>query len=45
LTNDGRITNFLTHPRYNHEKEYVVEVFGPIDDIALSSLASGIDIL
>jgi 23S rRNA pseudouridine2605 synthase len=24
LTNDGELTNFLTHPRYGHEKEYRV---------------------
>lgn len=30
LTNDGRLTNYLIHPRYNHEKEYVVETYGPI---------------
>jgi 23S rRNA pseudouridine2605 synthase/23S rRNA pseudouridine2604 synthase len=27
LTNDGRLANFLMHPKYNHEKEYIVEVF------------------
>jgi 23S rRNA pseudouridine2605 synthase/23S rRNA pseudouridine2604 synthase len=27
LTNDGRITNYLIHPRYEHEKEYLVETF------------------
>ena len=27
MTNDGRLANFLMHPRYNHEKEYVVETF------------------
>ena len=26
LTNDGELTNFLTHPRYGHEKEYRVLV-------------------
>lgn len=26
LTNDGELTNKLTHPRYGHEKEYIVEV-------------------
>lgn len=26
LTNDGVLANHLTHPRYEHEKEYVVEV-------------------
>jgi 23S rRNA pseudouridine2605 synthase/23S rRNA pseudouridine2604 synthase len=27
LTNDGRIANYLMHPRYKHEKEYLVETF------------------
>jgi len=27
LTNDGRLANFLMHPRYEHQKEYVVETF------------------
>ena len=26
LTNDGELTNKLTHPRYGHEKEYRVLV-------------------
>ena len=26
LTNDGNISNLLTHPRYEHEKEYLVLV-------------------
>ena len=26
LTNDGELTNILTHPRYEHEKEYLVLV-------------------
>jgi len=33
LTNDGELTNQLTHPRYKHEKEYLVTVSnarGPI---------------
>jgi len=38
LTNDGRITNYLTHPRYEHEKEYLVETFGPISDRQLESM-------
>ena len=28
LTNDGELTNRLTHPRYGHEKEYRVLVIG-----------------
>ncbi|MDR2640922.1 MAG: hypothetical protein LBC61_06610 [Candidatus Peribacteria bacterium] len=27
LTNDGRLANFLMHPRYEHKKEYIVETF------------------
>jgi len=26
LTNDGELTNRLTHPRYEHEKEYLVQI-------------------
>ena len=45
LTNDGRMTNYLTHPRYGHEKEYVVEVFWPIDDEKLDTLRNGVLVL
>ena len=45
LTNDGRLSNRLMHPRYEHEKEYVVEVYGPIADSELSRMAAGIKIL
>ena len=31
LTNDGELTNRLTHPRYGHEKEYRVLIRGRID--------------
>jgi 23S rRNA pseudouridine2605 synthase/23S rRNA pseudouridine2604 synthase len=39
MTNDGRLSNYLIHPRYEHEKEYVVEVYGKIDDAALEAMA------
>ena len=45
LTNDGRLSNRLMHPRYEHEKEYVVEVYGPIADAELSRMAAGVKIL
>ena len=45
LTNDGRLTNFLIHPRYDHEKEYVVEVFWPISDESLEKMRNGLFIL
>lgn len=38
LTNDGRLSNYLMHPRYEHEKEYVVEVYGKIEDEALEKM-------
>ncbi len=41
LTNDGRLSNYLMHPRYMHEKEYLVEVYGRIEDADLKKLASG----
>ncbi|RKW24840.1 rRNA pseudouridine synthase [Candidatus Gracilibacteria bacterium] len=45
LTNDGRLANFLMHPKYNHEKEYIVEVFGKITDEALQKMSNGLFIL
>ena len=45
LTNDGRLANYLMHPRYEHEKEYVVEVFWPIEDRALEKMADWLFIL
>lgn len=44
LTNDGRLSNFLIHPRYEHEKEYMVEVYGKIDDEALDQMKRGVKI-
>ncbi len=31
LTNDGELTNELTHPRYEHEKEYEVTIDKPLN--------------
>ncbi|MDQ7022313.1 MAG: pseudouridine synthase [Candidatus Gracilibacteria bacterium] len=45
LTNDGRLANYLMHPRYGHSKKYVVEIFGPIEDEALDKMSKGIFIL
>jgi len=45
MTNDGRLTNYLIHPRYGHEKEYLVEVFWPIMDSALDKMKKGMHIL
>ena len=45
LTNDGRLANFLMHPRYKHEKEYIVEVFWSITDDALEKMRNWLFIL
>lgn len=45
LTNDGRLANYLMHPKYNHEKEYIVETFWPIDDEALEKMRKWVFIL
>ncbi len=42
ITNDGALSNALTHPRYQIEKEYRVEVRGIPNTDQLSSLESGI---
>lgn len=42
LTNDGRVTERLLHPRFAHEKEYVVEVQEVIDPSKLHLLEAGI---
>ena len=42
LTNDGRLTNLLTHPRYGVEKTYQVRVRGVPDSESLARLRSGI---
>lgn len=45
LTSDGRLANYLMHPRYNHQKEYIVETFGPISDASLQKMRNGLFIL
>lgn len=42
LTNDGRIHHRLSHPSFNHEKEYEVTVANPISDRSLRKLETGI---
>jgi 23S rRNA pseudouridine2605 synthase/23S rRNA pseudouridine2604 synthase len=45
LTNDGRLHNILSHPSFDHEKEYEVVTMYPIPDEALDEMASGIHVL
>ena len=42
LTNDGNVTNRLTHPRYGHEKEYLVLVQGRPSEGALQAWRRGL---
>lgn len=42
MTNDGDLTNKLTHPRYGHEKEYRVLLARRPDDEQLSNWRRGI---
>ncbi|NOX32707.1 MAG: rRNA pseudouridine synthase [Deltaproteobacteria bacterium] len=41
LTNDGDLHNKLSHPSFNHEKEYIVTTTLPISDSALRNMAQG----
>lgn len=45
LTNDGVLVYRLTHPGFDHEKEYRVQVDSPISDTALQKLKNGMIIL
>jgi 23S rRNA pseudouridine2605 synthase/23S rRNA pseudouridine2604 synthase len=45
LTNDWRIANYLMHPRYEHQKEYIVETFWPISDRQLDLMRNWLFIL
>ena len=42
LTNDGELANRLMHPRYEHEKEYLINVQFPMTNGQLRNLQSGI---
>ncbi|MBT8341127.1 MAG: rRNA pseudouridine synthase [Desulfatitalea sp.] len=44
LTNDGPLHHQLSHPSFDHEKEYEVLLREPIDDAQLRQLAEGVRI-
>ncbi len=44
LTNDGELANILTHPRYGHEKHYLVTLDRPLRQKDKKILQSGMDI-
>ena len=44
LTNDGNLTYRLTHPRFEHEKEYVVTVNGKLSEADREKLEKGMEL-
>jgi pseudouridine synthase len=44
LTNDGRLHHRLSHPSFDHEKEYEVTVERPITDSVLERLSTGVQL-
>ncbi len=44
LTNDGQLTYELTHPRFEHEKEYYVATTGRLTDADVEKLEQGVEI-
>src|SRR3989338_7274826 len=44
LTNDGRITDRLLNPKYDHEKEYAVEISTTVSPSFAKKLESGVNI-
>jgi len=45
LTNDGQLHHRLSHPSFNHEKEYEVTVAKPLPQGALRKLADGLPMM
>ena len=45
LTNDGRLHHKLSHPSFDHEKEYDVTMTKPITDGALRKMAQGLPMM
>jgi 23S rRNA pseudouridine2605 synthase/23S rRNA pseudouridine2604 synthase len=45
LTNDGKLHHRLSHPSFDHEKEYEVTVDRPLGDGALRKLAQGVPMM
>jgi pseudouridine synthase len=45
LTNDGDLTNSLTHPKFSHEKEYLITLDKKITPALLAQLKKGIKLV
>lgn len=41
ITNDGNLANFLAHPKFNHEKEYIVKVNRDLVPLDLEKISNG----
>jgi 23S rRNA pseudouridine2605 synthase len=44
MTNDGALTFNLTHPRFQHEKEYLVHIRGMLTPDQITTLEQGIEL-
>lgn len=44
LTNDGTLSNRLMHPKFEHEKEYLVQVDHPLEMSAIKQMQAGINL-
>lgn len=44
LTNDGELTNFLTHPKYGVDKTYVARVEGHVQNAQVEELQNGVEL-
>ncbi|MFC1870254.1 pseudouridine synthase [Chloroflexota bacterium] len=44
LTNDGKLTHHLTHPRFEHEKEYLVHIAERLTPEAKRKLEKGVEL-
>lgn len=44
LTNDGELTNQFTHPRFEHEKEYLVSITGKLKPEEKRKLEQGVEL-
>jgi 23S rRNA pseudouridine2605 synthase/23S rRNA pseudouridine2604 synthase len=45
LTNDGRLHHRLSHPSFDHEKEYEVTTAAPLPEGALRKMAAGVPLM
>lgn len=45
LTNDGDLTLKLTHPRYKHEKEYIIQTEKEVPNYILTKLKKGVKLI